>query len=144
MNKTILMGRLTREPEIRYSASDSGLAIARFTLAVNRRFHKDGEPSADFISCIAFGKSAEFIEKYIGKGRQICVSGRIQTGSYTNKDGQKVYTTEVVVDEVEFADSKPTSAGAEQAAAPSPAVPTSPQPSPEPAGFEVDEEIPFN
>lgn len=146
MNKTILMGRLTREPEVRYSASDSGLAIARFTLAVNRRFHKDGEPAADFISCVAFGKNAEFIEKYIGKGRQICICGRIQTGSYTNKDGQKVYTTEVVVDEVEFADSKPTSAaGAEPAAdsAPSPAVPT-PQPSSEPAGFEVDEEIPFN
>ena len=145
MNKTILMGRLTREPEVRYSASDSGLAIARFTLAVNRRFHKDGEPSADFISCVAFGKTAEFMEKYIGKGRQICASGRIQTGSYTNKDGQKVYTTEVVVNEVEFADSKPTSvAGAEPAADPAPTPAPTPQLSPEPAGFEVDEEIPFN
>lgn len=145
MNKTILMGRLTREPEVRYSASDSGLAIARFTLAVNRRFHKDGEPAADFISCVAFGKNAEFIEKYIGKGRQICICGRIQTGSYTNKDGQKVYTTEVVADEVEFADSKPTSAaGAEPATDPAQTPAPTPQPSPEPAGFEVDEEIPFN
>lgn len=145
MNKTILMGRLTREPEVRYSASDSGLAIARFTLAVNRRFHKDGEPSADFISCVAFGKNAEFLEKYIGKGRQICICGRIQTGSYTNKDGQKVYTTEVVADEVEFADSKPTSAaGAEPATDPAPTPASTHQPSPEPAGFEVDEEIPFN
>lgn len=97
MNKTILMGRLTRDPEIRTAAGESGTVIARFTLAVNRRFRRDGEASADFINCVAFGKTAEFIEKYINKGRQICVSGRIQTGSYTNRDGQKIYTTEVVV-----------------------------------------------
>jgi len=97
MNKTILMGRLTRDPEIRTAAGESGTVIARFTLAVNRRFRRDGEASADFINCVAFGKTAEFIEKYINKGRQICVSGRIQTGSYTNRDGQKIYTTEVDV-----------------------------------------------
>ncbi len=106
MNKVILMGRLTRDPEVRYSQGDSAMAIARFTLAVDRRFKRDGEASADFISCVAFGKQAEFIEKYLHQGTKVVAEGRIQTGSYTNKDGQKVYTTDVVVEQCEFAESK--------------------------------------
>ena len=104
MNCTILMGRLTRDPEIRYS--QTGTAVARYTLAVNRRYSKDGEPGADFINCIAFGKSAEFAEKYFRKGLKIVIRGRIQTGSYTNKDGATVYTTDVVIEEQNFAESK--------------------------------------
>lgn len=103
MNKVILMGRLTRDPEVRMSGDT---AVARFSLAVDRRFKKDGEQTADFINCVAFGKTGEFIEKYGRKGTKFVVEGRIQTGSYTNKDGQKVYTTDVVVEQVEFAESK--------------------------------------
>lgn len=148
MNKTILMGRLTRDPEIRTAAGESGTVIARFTLAVNRRFRRDGEASADFINCVAFGKTAEFIEKYINKGRQICVSGRIQTGSYTNRDGQKIYTTEVVVEEVDFADSRRSDDAADTPADAAGAMPA-PQAAAAPAdtgmdGFAVDEDIPFN
>ena len=106
MNKVILMGRLTRDPEIRYSQGENALTITRYTLAVDRRFQRNGEQSADFISCVVFGKGAEFAEKYLKQGIKICVSGRIQTGSYTNKDGVKVYTTEVVVEDQEFAESK--------------------------------------
>ena len=107
MNKVILMGRLTRDPEVRYTQGDNAMAIARYSLAVDRRFKKDGdEQTADFINCIAFGKSGEFAEKYLKKGTKVAVVGRIQTGSYTNKDGQKVYTTDVVVEEQEFAESK--------------------------------------
>lgn len=106
MNKVILMGRLTRDPEVRYSAGENSLAIARYTLAVDRRFRRDGEATADFISCVSFGRTAEFAEKYFRQGLKIVVSGRIQTGSYTNREGQKVYTTEVVVEEQEFAESK--------------------------------------
>ena len=106
MNKVILMGRLCREVEARYSGET---AIARYTLAVDRKFKRDGEATADFINCIAFGKSAEFAEKYLSKGTKIAVTGRIQTGSYTNKDGQKVYTTDVIVEEQEFAESKANS-----------------------------------
>ncbi len=106
MNKVILMGRLTRDPEVRYSNGENNLAIARYTLAVDRRFNKTNEQSADFISCVAFGRSAEFAEKWLKQGTKICISGRIQTGSYTNKDGVKVYTTEVVVEDQEFAESK--------------------------------------
>lgn len=105
MNKVILMGRLTRDPEVRYTQGDN-LAMARYTLAVDRRFKKDGEANADFISCVTFGKSAEFAEKHFKQGTKIAVSGRIQTGSYTNRDGQKVYTTEVVAEDLEFAESK--------------------------------------
>ena len=105
MNKVILMGRLTRDPDVRYSAGENPLAIARYTLAVDRRFHKDGEATADFISCVSFGRAAEFAEKYFRQGLKITISGRIQTGSYTNRDGQKVYTTDVVVEEQEFAES---------------------------------------
>ena len=109
MNKVILMGRLTRDPEVRYSAGENALAIARYTLAVDRRFRRDGEASADFISCVCFGRSAEFAEKYFRQGLKIAVTGRIQTGSYTNREGQKVYTTEVVVEDQEFAESKASS-----------------------------------
>ena len=108
MNKVILMGRLTRDPEVRYSQGDQPLAIARYTLAVDRRQTRNNndDQTADFINCVAFGRSGEFAERYLRKGTKICVSGRIQTGSYTNKDGVKVYTTEVVVDDQEFAESK--------------------------------------
>ena len=109
MNKVILMGRLTRDPDIRYTQGDNSMCIARYTLAVDRRFNRsagnDGS-NADFIPCVAFGKSAEFVEKYLKKGTKMAVTGRIQTGSYTNRDGVKVYTTEVVVEDQEFAESK--------------------------------------
>ena len=106
MNKVIEIGRLVREPEIRYSQGASSTCIARYTLAVDRKFKQEGQPNADFINCIAFGKLGEFAEKYLHKGTKIAVTGRIQTGSYTNKDGQKVYTTDVVVEEQEFCESK--------------------------------------
>lgn len=107
MNKVILMGRLVRDPEVRYGTGDNTMAIARYTLAVDRRGRReDNGQNADFISCIAFGKSGEFAEKYFRKGTKIAVTGRIQTDSYTNRDGQKVYTTDVVIEEQEFAESK--------------------------------------
>lgn len=106
MNKVMLMGRLTREPEVRYTQGENSLAIARFTLAVNRKYKSNGKEEADFIGCVAFGKTAEFIEKYLHQGTKVVVCGRIQTGSYTNKDGKKVYTTDVVIEETEFAESK--------------------------------------
>ncbi len=113
MNKVILMGRLTRDPDIRYSQGSS-MAVARYTLAVDRRFARTNEggadqQTADFISCVAFGRSAEFAEKYLRQGTKLVVTGRIQTGSYTNKDGQRVYTTDVVVEDQEFAESKNSS-----------------------------------
>lgn len=104
MNKVILMGRLTRNPEVRNS--QGGSAVARYTLAVDRMFKREGEPNTDFINCITFGKSAEFVEKYLKKGMRIAVSGRIQTGSYTNRDGVKIYTTDIIVEEHEFAERK--------------------------------------
>ena len=112
MNKVILMGRLTREPDVRYSQNANGsMAVARFTLAVDRRVKREEtEQNADFISCVSFGKPAEFAEKYLHQGTKIVVTGRIQTGSYTNKDGQRVYTTDVVVEEQEFAESKSAAA----------------------------------
>lgn len=106
MNKVILMGRLTRDPEVRYSQGDKPTAIANYTLAVDRRFKKDGEAGADFINCKAFGKNGEFAERYLHKGTKIVVAGRIQTGSYTNKDGNKIYTTDVIVEEHYFAESR--------------------------------------
>ena len=106
MNRVILMGRLTRNPEIKYGGKDNDMAVARYTLAINRRYKKDGEQEADFISCVVFGKGAEFAQKYLRKGMKIAVCGRIQTGSYTGKDDRKVYTTEVVVDEHYFAEGK--------------------------------------
>lgn len=106
MNKVILMGRLTRDPDVRYTQGEEPMAIARFTLAVDRRGKRDGEASADFPSCVCFRRTAEFIEKYAHQGTKLVVVGRIQTGSYTNRDGQKVYTIDVVVEEAEFAESK--------------------------------------
>lgn len=122
MNKVILVGRLTRDPEVRYSQGENPIAIGRYTLAVERRFKQaEGQPTADFISCIAFGKQGEFAEKYLHKGTKIIAEGRIQTGSYTNKDGVKVYTTDVVIESCEFAESKNASQGGNQQAAPAPA-----------------------
>ena len=112
MNKVILMGRLTRDPEVRYSQGERQMAIARYTLAVDRRGRantSNGEQTADFIQCVAFDRSAEFAEKYFHQGTKLVVTGRIQTGSYTNKDGQKVYTTDVIVEDQEFAESKASS-----------------------------------
>ena len=106
MNKVILMGRLTRNPDVRYSQGEKATCVARYTLAVNRRFRRDGEQDADFINCVAFGRQGEFAEKYMKQGTKIVISGRIQTGSYTNRDGVKVYTTDVVIEEQEFAESK--------------------------------------
>ena len=106
MNKVILIGRLTRDPEVRYTQGDNPMAIARYTLAVDRKFKKDGEATADFISCVAIGKNGEFAEKYLKQGTKIAITGRIQTGSYTNKDGNKVYTTDVMVEEHEFCEVK--------------------------------------
>lgn len=152
MNKVILMGRLTRDPEVRYSQGDSATAVARYTLAVDRRFKRDGEASADFINCVVFGKSAEFAERYFRQGLKVVVSGRIQTGSYTNRDGVKVYTTDVVVEDQEFAESKAVSdanAGSFRAAAPSPAPAPATPVSDAGDGFMnipdgIDEELPFN
>ena len=107
MNKTILMGRLTKDPDVRYSQGENSRAIARYTLAVDRRrVNADGQRDADFISCVAFDRAAEFAERYLHKGSKIAVTGRIQTGSYTNRDGQKVYTTDVIIEEQEFAESR--------------------------------------
>lgn len=108
MNKVILMGRLTRDPDIRTATGENTMTIARYTLAVDRRTRKTdtNEPTADFISCVAFGKAAEFAEKYFHQGTRVLITGRLQTGSYTNKDGRKVYTTDVIIDEQEFADSR--------------------------------------
>ncbi|MCM1120148.1 MAG: single-stranded DNA-binding protein [bacterium] len=111
MNKVILMGRLTRDPEVRYSQGASQTAVARFSIAVDRRFKREGEPDADFFNCTAFGKQAEFIERYLRKGVKVVVCGRIQNDNYTNKDGQMVYSVRVMAEEIEFAESKNASAG---------------------------------
>ncbi len=118
MNNVQLVGRLTRDPEVRYS--DGGTSVARFTVAVDRRFHKEGQQDADFISCVAFGKTAEFIEKHFRKGMRIGLIGRIQTGSYTNQEGQKVYTTHVYTDNVEFVESKNSSNDSQDSSRPDP------------------------
>lgn len=147
MNKTILMGRLTRDPEVRYAANDSGMAIARYTLAVDRRRAGNDGQSADFINCVAFGKTGEFAEKYFRKGMKILITGRIHTGSYTNQEGQRIYTTEVVVEDQEFTESKRASeeAAASAPSAPQPAAAAAPTDAmPEPLPFAEDEEIPFN
>ena len=112
MNKVILMGRLTRDPDIRYTQGENAQAVARYTLAVDRRFRRqDSDQNADFIGCVAFGRSAEFAEKYLRQGIKIVVTGRIQTGSYTKNDGTRVYTTDVIVEDQEFAESKNASTG---------------------------------
>lgn len=139
MNKVILIGRLTRDPETRVGSGEKATTITKYSLAVDRKFKRDGDQSADFISCVVFGKSAEFAEKYFHKGIKIAVTGRIQTGSYTNKEGQKVYTTDVIVEEQEFAESK--NASSEQ----------NNQPQGKSVGDDfvkipdgIDEELPFN
>ena len=152
MNKVILMGRLTRDPDVRYSAGENSTAVARYTLAVDRRFHRDGDATADFIGCVAFGRQAEFAEKYLRQGTKIATTGRIQTGSYTNREGQKVYTTDVVVEEQEFAESKNAGGNnggysAPQHNNPAPSANTSDLGSAD--GFMnipdgIDEELPFN
>lgn len=143
MNKAILMGRLTRDPEIRYSSGNEPTAIARYTLAVDRRYKRQGDDqTADFINCVVFGRGAEFAENYLHQGTKIVAVGRIQTGSYTNKDGHKVYTTEVIVEEQEFAESKAAAAQNENTTRPAPAS--------DPGdGFmdipdAIEEELPFN
>ncbi len=106
MNKVIMIGRLIRDPEVRVSSGDTATTVARYSLAVDRKFKRDGEQTADFINCVAFGKNGEFAEKYLHKGMKIAIVGRIQTGSYTNKEGQKVYTTDIIVEEHEFVEAK--------------------------------------
>ena len=159
MNKVILCGRLTRDPEVRYSQGAEPMAIARYTLAVDRRRGRSNDPneqSADFISIVAFGKAGEFAEKYLKKGTKMLITGRIQTGSYTNKDGVKVYTTEVVVEDQEFAESKNSSSNggnydnyANSAPAPASAQANDPTPAAAGDGFMnipdgIEEELPFN
>ena len=147
MNKVVLIGRLARDPEVRYSQNDTSMAIARFSLAVDRRRSansQDGQ-SADFISCVAFGRTAEFIEKYFTKGRRIGVYGHIQTGSYTNKEGAKVYTTDVVVDEAEFVESRGDNTASDSGFT----APAQNQAAPAGDGFMnipdgIDEDLPFN
>lgn len=147
MNKVVLIGRLARDPEVRYSQNDTSMAIARFSLAVDRRRsanNQDGQ-SADFISCVAFGRTAEFIEKYFTKGRRIGVYGHIQTGSYTNKEGAKVYTTDVVVDEAEFVESRSDNTASDSGFT----APSQNQAAPAGDGFMnipdgIDEDLPFN
>ena len=147
MNKVILMGRLTRDPEVRYSQNgEAPLAIARFSLAVDRRFQRQNaggdQQTADFINCVAFGKQGEFVEKYIHKGTKVALTGRIQTGSYTNKEGNKVYTTDVVAEEIEFAESKNSSSNNGDFGGSAPSAPAD--------GFmnipdnNIEDEIPFN
>lgn len=143
MNKVVLMGRLTRDPEIRYSQGENPTAIGRFNLAVDRRFKRQGEEqTADFISCVTFGKTAEFAEKYLKQGTKIVGCGRIQTGSYTNKEGNKVYTTDVVLEEVEFAESKNASSGGQGGARPEPSRAAADGFMNIPDGLE--DELPFN
>ena len=150
MNKVILMGRLTRDPEVRYSQGERAMAIARYTLAVDRRGRRsggdDGAQTADFISCVAFDRAGEFAEKYFHQGTKVVVTGRIQTGSYTNKDGVKVYTTDVVVEDQEFAESKNAAASNDGGYS---APVSRPEPSAPGDGFMnipdgIDEELPFN
>lgn len=140
MNKVMLTGRFTRDPEIKYT--NEGTSIARFSIAVNRRFVKEGsDQKADFFNCVAFEKTAEFIEKYFYKGMKADLSGRIQTDSYTNKDGVKIYTTDIVVEEIEFGESKGVAQTQQKESVPHPET--------DPDGFMdipdgIDEELPFN
>ena len=145
MNKVILMGRLTRDPEIRYSQGSNATAVGRYTIAVDRRFKREGEPDADFFNCTVFGKSAEFAEKYFRQGTKLVVSGRVQNDNYTNKEGQKVYSTQIMIDEQEFAESKNSSAAGGNDSFSS----ARPMPSAASDGFMnipdgIDEELPFN
>lgn len=149
MNKVILMGRLTRDPEVRYSQGENSTAVARYTLAVDRRFSRNNdENTADFIGCVAFGRSGEFAEKYFRKGTKVLVTGRIQTGSYTNRDGVKIYTTDVVVEDQEFAESKNSSSAGSDGGYAGGGY-SAPQPQGAGDGFMnipdgIDEELPFS
>ena len=139
MNRADLIGRLVRDPDVRYTQGNNSMAVAKFTLAVDRKIKRDNEQNADFINCVAFGKAGEFVEKYFHKGMKVAVSGRIQTGSYTNKEGQKVYTTDIVVEEQEFCESKNNNGGNESMG----------RPEPEKSEFMnipegIDEDLPFN
>ena len=140
MNKVNLIGRLTRDPDVRYTQGDSPMTIAKFSLAVPRKIKQENQPDCDFINCVSFGKSAEFAERYFRKGIKIAVTGRIQTGNYTNKDGVKVYTTDVIVEEQEFCESKNTnqqeSRPQQQSMVKSDGFMNIPD--------EIDEELPFN
>lgn len=143
MNKVILMGRITRQPEVRYAQNENGTAVARFSLAVDRRFKRDGEPEADFFNCTCFGKQAEFVEKYLSKGTKMLVTGRIQNDNYTNKDGQQVYSVRVMIDEMEFAESKNHGSNTADSQT------QNKQPETDSDGFmnipdDIDEELPFN
>lgn len=144
MNKIILMGRLTRDPEIRYSQGENSLQIARYSIAVDRRFKRNGEDEADFFNCTAFGKQAEFVERYLKKGTKVLVSGRLQNDNYTNKEGQKVFSVQIITEEIEFAESKGSNGGNAAPAAGRPDPTTAPG-----DGFMnipdgIDEELPFN
>ena len=150
MNKVIMMGRLTRDPEVRYSQGANATAIARFSLAVDRRWKREGEPDADFFNCTVFGRQADFVEKYLRQGTKVVVTGRIQNDNYTNKDGQKVYSVQIIVEEIEFAESK---ASANNSAGGNASQPANNRPAPSQAsggdGFMsipdgIDEELPFN
>ncbi len=147
MNKVILMGRLTRDPEVRYSQGEGGSAVARFSLAVDRRFKRAGDAEADFFNCTAFGRQAEFVERYLKRGTKMVVTGRIQNDNYTNREGQRVYSVQVIVEELEFAESKAASAGNndggyQPADRPSPAAAIGDGFMNIPDG--IDEELPFN
>ena len=150
MNKIILMGRLTRDPEVRYSQGDSPIAVARFSLAVDRRIKRQGDPDADFFNCTAFGKQGEFVEKYLKQGTKIVVTGRVQNDNYTNKNGEKVYSVQIIAEEIEFAESKGTGSPQPAPAANVQPQPVKPQPDPAVAdGFinipnGIEEELPFN
>ena len=151
MNKVILIGRLTRDPEVRYSQGASQTAVARFSIAVDRRFKRDGEPDADFFNCTAFGRQAEFVEKYLRKGIKMVVVGRIQNDNSTNKDGQQVYSVRVIAEELEFAESKNASGGGGFTDQGSQGAPRGQQPAPSPAGDGfmnipegIEEDLPFN
>lgn len=145
MNKVIMMGRLTRDPEIRYSQGNSPTAVARFSIAVDRRYKQDGQPDADFFNCTAFGKQAEFIEHYLHKGSKILLCGNLQNNNYTNKDGQQVYSVQIIVSEIEFAESKNASGNNESAASGN----SAPAPASASDGFMnipdgIEDELPFN
>lgn len=148
MNKVIMMGRLTRDPEVRYSQGASQTAIARFSLAVDRRWKREGEPDADFFNCTVFGRQADFVEKYLRQGTKVVITGRVQNDNYTNKEGQKVYSVQIIVEEIEFAESK--NAAASNAGASSYQADSRPSPSQAAGdGFMsipdgAEEELPFN
>ena len=152
MNKVILMGRLTRDPEVRYSQGENGSAVARFSLAVDRRFKRAGDAEADFFNCTAFGRQAEFVERYLKRGTKMVVTGRIQNDNYTNRDGQKVYSVQIIVEELEFAESKASSDSYAASHPRTEAAPAPSMPSPSAASADgfmnipdgIDEELPFN